>query len=78
MRDNKLLDMKEELLDKLAEILEVEQVSLNDELESFDEWDSLTALSIIALADSEYNKKLTNNLLKEFKSIEDLVNFILN
>ncbi len=78
MRDNKLLDMKEELLNKLAEILEVNQVSLNDELESFDEWDSLTALSIIALADSDYNKKLTNNLLKEFKSIENLVNFILN
>ena len=49
--------MKEELLDKLAELLEVEQVSLNDELQSFDEWDSLTALSMIALADSEYNKK---------------------
>jgi acyl carrier protein len=78
LRDNKLLDMKEELLNKLAEILEVNQVSLNDELESFDEWDSLTALSIIALADSDYNKKLTNNLLKEFKSIENLVNFILN
>jgi acyl carrier protein len=70
--------MKEELLDKLADILEVDQVSLKDELESFDEWDSLTALSIIALADSDYNKKLTNDLLKEFKSIDDLVNFILN
>ena len=69
--------MKEELLDKLAELLEVEQVSLNDELQSFDEWDSLTALSMIALADSEYNKKLTNDLLKEFKTINDLVNFIL-
>ena len=70
--------MKEELLDKLAEILEVEQVSLNDELESFDEWDSLTALSIIALADYKYNKKLTNELLKEFKTINDLVNFIID
>lgn len=70
--------MKEELLDKLAEILEVEQVSLNDELEIFDEWDSLTALSIIALADSDYNKKLTNDLLKEFKTINDLVNFIID
>ena len=57
--------MEEQLLDKLAEILEVDQVSLSDELESFDEWDSLTALSIIALADSNYNKKLTNDLLKE-------------
>ena len=75
---NKLLDMKEELLVKLAEILEVEQVYLNDELESFDEWDSLTALSIIALADSDYNKKLTNELLKEFKTLNDLVNFIIH
>lgn len=70
--------MKEELLNKIAEILEVDHVSLDDQLESFDDWDSLTALSIIALADSEYNKKLTNNTLKEFKSIDDLVNFILN
>ena len=70
--------MEEQLLDKLAEILEVDQVSLSDELESFDEWDSLTALSIIALAHSDYNKKLTNDLIKEFKSIHDLVSFILN
>ena len=70
--------MKEELLDKLAEILEVEQVSLNDELDSYDEWDSLTALSIIALADSDYDKKLTNDIIKEFKTINDLVSFILN
>jgi acyl carrier protein len=70
--------MEEQLLDKLAEILEVDQVSLSDELESFDEWDSLTALSIIALAHSDYDKKLTNDLIKEFKSINDLVSFILN
>ena len=70
--------MEEQLLDKLAEILEVDQVSLSDELESFDEWDSLTALSIIALADSDYDKKLTNDIIKEFKTINDLVSFILN
>ena len=70
--------MEEQLLDKLAEILEVEQVSLNDELDSYDEWDSLTALSIIALADSDYDKKLTNDIIKEFKTINDLVSFILN
>jgi acyl carrier protein len=70
--------MEEQLLDKLAEILEVEQVSLNDELDSYEEWDSLTALSIIALADSDYDKKLTNDIIKEFKTINDLVSFILN
>ncbi len=70
--------MKEELLNKIAEILEVDHVNINDNLKDFEEWDSLTALSIIALADSEYNKKLTNDLLKEFKTINDLVNFILD
>lgn len=68
----------EVLLSKIAEILEVDQVSLDDQLESFDEWDSLTALSLIALADSDYDKQLTNDKLKEFKSIKDLVIFILD
>jgi len=70
--------MKDELLTKIAEILEVDHVNINDNLKDFEEWDSLTALSIIALADSEYNKKLTNDLLKEFKTINHLVNFILD
>lgn len=71
-------NMKEELLNKIAEILEVDHININDNLKDFEGWDSLTALSIIALADSEYNKKLTNDLLKEFKTINDLVNFILD
>lgn len=70
--------MKEELLSQLSEILEVHVISLDDLLESFDEWDSLTALSIIALADANYNKKLTNDLLKEFKTVGDLVNYIIS
>lgn len=69
--------MKEELLDKIAEILEVESVNINDHLNSFDEWDSLTALSIIALVDSDYNKTLSNNQLKQFVTIGDLVTYIL-
>lgn len=69
--------MKEELLEKIAELLEVEIVSTDDKLDSFEEWDSLTAFSIIALADSDYNKSLTNKQLKEFITINDLVNYIL-
>jgi len=70
--------MKEELLDKIATVLEVEAITVNDELNSFDEWDSLTALSIIALADSDYNKTLSNDQLKQFVTVGDLVTFILN
>ena len=70
--------MKEELLNKIAEILEVDEISTVDELNSFDEWDSLTGLSIIALADSDYNKTLSNDQLKQFVTVEDLVTYILN
>lgn len=43
----------------ITEILEVDTIDLNDELESFDAWDSLTVLSIIAFCDSEYNAPLS-------------------
>jgi acyl carrier protein len=39
---------------EIAEILEVDSVNMNDELASFDCWDSLTILSIIALASESY------------------------
>jgi acyl carrier protein len=44
---------------EIAEILEVDNVELNDELSSFECWDSLTILSIIALAGENYNVTLS-------------------
>jgi len=70
--------MKEDLLNKIAEILEVEEITMEDELNSFDEWDSLTGLSIIALVDSDYKKTLSNDQIKEFITVGDLVAFILD
>ncbi len=49
----------EEFLSLIAEILEEETVELSDELQSFDTWDSLTILSIIAICDEEYNASLS-------------------
>jgi|TARA_B110000908_G_scaffold40045_1_gene48623 acyl carrier protein len=69
--------MKEELLNKIAELLEVDEIIDKDDLSSFDEWDSLTALSIIALVDSDYNKTLSNDQLKQFSSVGDLTTYIL-
>lgn len=43
----------------MAELLEVESVALSDELESFEAWDSLTILSIIAFCDSDYGVPLS-------------------
>ncbi|WP_196891999.1 acyl carrier protein [Aureivirga marina] len=66
----------EEFLEKISEILEVESVNLSDNLEDFDEWDSLTSLSLIAMIDSDYNISVTNDDIREFKTIEDVCNFV--
>jgi acyl carrier protein len=41
-----------------------------------EEWSSLIALSIIAMADEEYNVKLKGNDIKGASSIEDLYNIV--
>ncbi len=62
----------EVLESKLAEILEVEKVEDNQLLESFECWDSLTILSIIAITDSIYGVTLTANEIIGAKSIGGL------
>lgn len=44
---------------EIAEILEVDSVNMDDQLTSFDCWDSLTILSIIALASEIYHVTLS-------------------
>jgi|688.fasta_scaffold1496983_2 acyl carrier protein len=39
---------------EIAEILEVDSVNMNDNLNEFECWDSLTILSIIAFASESY------------------------
>lgn len=51
----------ENFIESISEILEEETVELSDELESFEAWDSLTILSIIAICDSEYGVALSGD-----------------
>jgi acyl carrier protein len=69
--------MREELVEKIAKLLEVDTVTADQGLDSFEEWDSLTALSIIAMSGSDYKRTLTNKQLKEFVTIDDLITYIL-
>jgi acyl carrier protein len=67
----------EDFLEQMAEIMEVDNVNLSDELASFEAWDSLTMLSIIALADDEYQVSLTNAEIADAKTIEGLHQLII-
>lgn len=43
-----------------------------------DEWDSLTALSLIAMADEEYSVKLTGEDIKSAVTLNDIFEIIKN
>lgn len=43
-----------------------------------DEWDSLTALSLIAMADEEYSVKLTGEDIKSSVTLSDIFEIIKN
>ncbi|KAF2329199.1 MAG: phosphopantetheine-binding protein [Flavobacterium nitrogenifigens] len=43
-----------------------------------DEWNSLTALSLIAMADEEYDVKLTGDDIKSSNSLNDIFEIIKN
>lgn len=41
-----------------------------------DDWDSLTAMAVIAMIDDEYNVKIDDAEFKKLQTIGDLYNFI--
>lgn len=68
----------EVLVEKLTEILEVEELDVTKKFTDYDEWDSLSALSVIAMLDSDYNTTMKGNELTEFESIEAFCKEVLS
>ena len=62
--------------EQIAEILEVDSIELSEELESFEAWDSLAVLSIIALCDDEYGVVLSADEVNNSETIEGLKNLV--
>lgn len=48
------------------------------EFKALDEWSSLTALSIIAMVDEEYDVVLKGDDVKNAETIEDLFNVVVS
>jgi len=66
--------MEEKFLELFKEVFEMEGQSVNftDNFRDFDEWDSLTHLSLIAMLDDEYNMQIEEEELKKLLTVEDL------
>ena len=61
----------------MAELLEVDSVNDHDLLESFEAWDSLTSLSIIAFIEENYSVNLSAADLLSAKTISGLKELVL-
>ena len=68
--------MKEEFITKFKELFfntDLNEITEKTNFKELQEWDSLTALSLIALMDSEYGVKLSGETLKSIYTIEQLI-----
>lgn len=68
--------MKEQLITIVKEALDLEDetVMITDAFESFDTWDSLGKLSLIALLDEHFDLQFSDDEFNTFITIEDLYN----
>lgn len=67
-----------ELSKKLAlleDILDVEEgtLSVDQNLSDLDEWDSLSALSVVVMVKDEFNKKLSGSEVRAFVTVQDII-----
>ena len=64
---------KKEFLEKIADILDCEQeVSMESVLTDIEEWDSLSFVSFLAMANASYGKKVSPADVRAAKTIGDL------
>ncbi len=65
---------KADFLVELEDILQREEpVNENDNLEDYDEWDSLSKMAVMAYYDKNFKIKIGLNQLGELKTISDLI-----
>lgn len=69
----------EKIIFDLNEIFEIEEGCLKPEtvLDELDEWDSMAKLSLIVYMSDEYSIKLTSDDIRNFDTVNDIVDFIL-
>lgn len=52
------------------------EIQADTEYQELEEWSSITAMSLIALAKAEYGKTITGREVRSCKTVEDLYNLI--
>lgn len=66
-----------DFLAEMAEILDEDSVNADDELNSFESWDSLAVLSVAAMADANFGVTMSAQEINAATTLEDLHQRIL-
>jgi len=68
----------EKKIELIAELFDVEPEDLSPEkdLDSIEEWNSLTRLSLIVMIDEECGKMINNDIIKQLKTVQDIMNLM--
>lgn len=69
---------QEEKIAMLEEVLELDNGTLTPDmkLEDVESYDSMAKLSLIVMMDDELDKKLTGEQIREFKTVQDILDFM--
>ncbi len=68
----------EEKIAMLEDLLELENGTINPEMElsNIPEYDSMAKLSLIVMMDDEFDKKLSGEQIREFSTVQDILDFM--
>lgn len=70
-----LKDFIEKFADQFDDT-DASEIQADTEYQELEEWSSLTAMSIIALAKTQYGKTITGREVRSCKTVEELFNLI--
>ncbi len=67
-----------EKLNSLEELLDIEKDTLEEEteLENIEQWDSMAAITVIAMFDSDFGKDILPAEVKAFKKVKDITDLM--
>ncbi len=69
------MDIKEKLA-SLEELMDLDEGTLTPEteLKDVEEWDSLAGLSFVVMMKDDFNKKISGEQIRSFKTVQDILN----
>lgn len=70
--------LEKEKINLLEEMLELDEGTLNDQmsLDEVENWDSMAAITLIALIDEKFGKQLTGAQIKKFDKVKDILDYM--